>query len=153
GHLIGLAMLGGCSLLLNVRFMGAGLIAASPQRIEKTLRPWFIAGIALALLTGLVMGALNAGKLYASASFFSKMLALAAALIFSFGVTNSIAKADGTISRNALIATLFGMAFWLGSLFVFVSTPVTNVGLFHLTTACYAILLIFGSNRTRIIAG
>lgn len=152
-HLVGLAMLGGCSLLLSVRFMGAGFIAASPQRIERTLRAWFVAGIVLAVATGLVMGALTAGKLYDSASFLSKMLALTAALIFSFGVINSISKADGAISRNALIAAVVAMALWLGSLFVFVSTPVTNVGLFHLTTACYAILLIFGSNRTRIIAG
>jgi hypothetical protein len=152
-HLVGLAMLGGCSLLLSVRFMGAGLVAASPQRIERTLRLWFIAGVALALFTGIVMGALNAGRLYASASFFSKMLALAAALVFSFGVVNSIARADGAISRNTLIATVVAMVLWLGSLFVLVETPVTNVGLFHLTTASYAILLIFGSNRTRIIAG
>lgn len=152
-HLVGLAMLGGCSLLLSVRFMGAGLIAATPQRIERTLRIWFIAGIVLAIATGLIMGALTAGKLYASASFFSKMLALAAALVFSFGVINSIARSDGAITRNTLIATIIAMALWLGSLFVLVTTPVTDVGLFHLTTACYAILLIFGSNQTRIIAG
>lgn len=151
-HLVGMALLGGCSILLNVRFMGAGLIDATPAKIEKALRPWFRIGLVIALLSGLVMGILTASKVYGSAAFFSKMIALAAALIFSFGVTNSIAKADGRISRDASIAAAVAILFWLGSLFVLVSTEVANVGLVQLTTGCYAILLIFGTNRTRIIA-
>jgi uncharacterized membrane protein YbaN (DUF454 family) len=152
GHLVGMALLGGCSILLNVRFMGAGLIDATPARIERGLRPWLVTGIVLAILTGLVMGTLTASKVFSSAPFFSKMLALASALIFSFGVTNSIAKADGAISRNAKVAAVIAMLLWFASFFVLVSTPVTNIGLFHLVTACYALLLIFGANRTRVIA-
>jgi hypothetical protein len=151
-HLVGVALLGGCSILLNLRFMGAGLIDATPARIERGLRIWLITGIVLALLSGLVMGTLTAGKVYSSAPFFSKMLALAAALIFSFGVSNSIARSDGAISRGAMVAAVIGMLFWFASFFVLAVTPVTNVSLFHLSTACYAILLIFGTNRTRVIA-
>lgn len=151
-HLVGMALIGGCSLLMNVRFMGAGITSETPAQVEKGLRAWLWTGIALAVFSGLIMGALTASKLYGSSAFLSKMLGLIAAIVFSFGVTNSIAKNEGQVSRNALIATVIAMVIWAASILVFVSTEVVNVGLFHLITACYGMVLIFGSQRTRIIA-
>ncbi|HVY87687.1 MAG TPA: DUF6644 family protein [Hyphomonadaceae bacterium] len=151
-HLVGMALIGGCTILINVRFMGAGVIDATPQSMWKSLRPWVIVGVVLAIFSGLIMGALTASKLFQSNAFFAKMMALAAALIFSFGVTGSIARHEGKVSRNALIATVVALLLWVLSLFVFGSTEVTNVGLFHVVTACFAIVLVFGANQTRIIA-
>ncbi len=151
-HLVGMALIGGCSILMNVRFMGAGITSESPAQVEKGLRTWLWLGIGMAIFSGLVMGALTSSKLYGSAAFFSKIMALIAAITFSFGVTNSIAKADGAVSRNALIAAAVAMVFWAISILVFLSTEVVNVGLFHVITACYGMVLIFGTQRTRIIA-
>ncbi len=151
-HLVGMALIGGCALLMNVRFWGAGITSESPAQVEKNLRIWLWVGIGLAIFSGLVMGALTSSKLYGSAAFFSKIMALIAAVTFSFGVTNAIAKSDGQVSRNALIAAAIALVFWAISLLVFLSTEVVNVGLFHLITACYGMVLIFGSQRTRIIA-
>jgi hypothetical protein len=151
-HLVGMALIGGCSILMNVRFWGAGITAETPAQVEKGLRRWLWLGIGLAIFSGLIMGALTSSKLYGSAAFFSKIMALIAAVVFSFGVTNSIAKSDGQVSRNALIASVVAMVFWAISLLVFVSTEVVNVGLFHVITACYGIVLIFGSRLNRIIA-
>src|SRR5262249_42137806 len=130
-HLVGMALIGGCSILMNVRFWGAGITAETPAQVEKNLRIWLWVGIGLAIFSGLIMGALPSSKLYGSAAFFSKIMALIAAVTFSFGVTNSIAKSDGQVSRNALIAAIVAMVFWAISLLVFLTTEVVNVGLFH----------------------
>jgi hypothetical protein len=151
-HLVGMALIGGCSILMNVRFWGAGVTAETPAQVEKNLRVWLWIGIGMALFSGLIMGALTSSKLYGSAAFFSKIMALIAAVTFSFGVTNSIARSDGAVSRNALIAAAVAMVFWAISLLVFLSTEVVNVGLFHVITACYGMVLIFGSRMNRIIA-
>ena len=46
-HLVGLALLGGCVILLNLRLMGAGLTEEQPSTLERNLRPWLITGFVL----------------------------------------------------------------------------------------------------------
>jgi hypothetical protein len=149
-HLVGLALLGGCVLLINLRLLGAGLVDESPSLIERNLRPWLITGACIVIGTGVIIGILNASKLYYSPAFFAKMTAMAAALIFTFGVSNSIARKDGAVSNNAKIAAGVAFAIWLFSLGVFSTAQGVNPGTFHMITAGYAILALFGT-RTRLI--
>jgi hypothetical protein len=150
-HLVGLALLGGCTILLNLRFLGAGLTTETPSTIEKNLRPWFITGVAIILGTGIIIGMLNSSKLYYSPAFLAKMAAMVAALTFSFGVTNSIAKNEGTITNPAKIAAVVAFALWLFSLYVFTTSTGVNPGTVHILTAALAMLVIF-SGRMRWIA-
>jgi hypothetical protein len=149
-HLAGLALTGGCVILLCLRFMGVGLTNLSASRIEKSLRPWLIVGVALAIGSGLLIGGINAEKLYSSEAFYSKMMAMIAGLIFSFGVCNSVAKHEGEVTRNARIAAAVAAVFWLYSIDVFSFTQGLNPGMFHIVTAGFAILGLVGS-RTRWI--
>lgn len=149
-HLVGLALLGGCVILLNLRLLGAGIIDEPPSMIERNLRPWQITGACIVIGTGLIIGALNSSKLYYSPAFYAKMIALVAALIFTFGVANSVAKSEGVVSRNAKIAAAIGGVIWLYSLGIFGFTPGVNPGAVHMVEAGYAILVIFGQ-RTRWI--
>src|SRR5262245_30888707 len=68
-HLVGLALLGGTSLLLNLRVLGTGITDASLSATEKGIRPWLITGFLVVFITGLIMGTVNAGKLYSSPAF------------------------------------------------------------------------------------
>ncbi|MEP7209750.1 MAG: DUF6644 family protein [Alphaproteobacteria bacterium] len=149
-HLVGLALLGGCVLLLNLRLLGAGITDEPPSVIEKNLRPWLILGACIVIGTGLIIGALNSSKLYFSPAFFCKMVALAAALAFTFGVSNSVAKSEGEVSTTAkIIAAVAGLV-WLFALGVFGTAQGVNPGAVHMIEAGYAILVIFGT-RTRWI--
>lgn len=150
-HLVGLAILGGCVILLNLRFLGAGLTDETPSSIERSTRPWLIIGVVIVLFTGIVIGILNASKLYYSPAFFAKMTALAASLIFTFGVTNSVARHEGEVTMGAKITAAIAFAVWLFSMGVFSLSTGVNPGTFHMITAAFAILLIFGA-RTRWIA-
>lgn len=150
-HLIGLALLGGCVIVMNLRLLGAGLTDEPPSVIERNLRLWHIVGAAIVLGTGIVIGGLNAERLYTSAAFFVKMVAMVSALIFTFGVVNSIAKKEGAVDRNTMIWGGVAIALFLVAMGVFATGDGLNPGTFYVIAAAYAILAIFGK-RTRWIA-
>ncbi len=150
-HLLALGLLGGCVLFLNLRLLGAGLISDTPSGVERQLRPWLYIGVAGVLLSGLLIGMLNPEKLYTSPAFFAKMIAMTAALIFSFGVSNAVAKSEGRVSTWVMVAAVAAFGLWLWSLGIFSLSLGTNPGTFHLVVAGYVILLAFGE-RTRIFA-
>lgn len=149
-HLVGLALMGGAVILLNLRLMGAGLKEEPLPVLEKTLRPWFIAGLIIVLGTGIIIGMLNSDKLYKSVPFFVKITSLVAACIFSFGVTNAVAKAEGKTTTGTLIAAAVAFVVWLVALGVLGNDTISAPGLFHPLMAGYAILIIWGT-RTRWI--
>ncbi len=138
-HLIGLALLGGCVIVMNLRLLGAGLTEEAPSTIERNLRLW------------LVIGGLNAERLYTSAAFFVKMVSMTAALIFTFGVVNAIAKADGQIGKNTMYLGAFAIVLFMFAMGVFATGDGLNPGTFYIIAAAYAVLFIFGT-RTRWIA-
>ncbi|HEY7799387.1 MAG TPA: DUF6644 family protein [Hyphomonadaceae bacterium] len=150
-HLVGLGLMGGAVILLNLRLMGAGLTTEQPATLERNLRPWLITGLAIVLFTGIIIGMLNSDKLYKSVPFFSKMVSLLAALIFSFGVTSAVAKADGKTSTPVLIASGIAFLLWLLAIGVLGADSISAPGVIHVITAAYAILLIYGV-RTRWLA-
>jgi len=150
-HLVGLALMGGAVLLLSLRLMGNNVTSQTLPDVERSTRPWLIAGLAIVLGTGIIIGMLNSYKLYTSVPFFAKIMALIGATIFSFGVTNVLAKAGGKASVGVLVAGGIAMAFWLLSLGTFYGDPITSAGLFHPISAGYALLVIYGM-RTRWIA-
>jgi peptidoglycan/LPS O-acetylase OafA/YrhL len=152
-HLVGLALMGGAVILLNLRLMGAGLTSEQPSTLEKNLRPWFITGLCIVLGTGIIIGMLNSDKLYKSVPFFVKILSLIAACIFSFGVTNAVAKSDGKTSRPVIIAGAVAFLIWAFALGVFSMDGIAAPGLFHPLAAGFAILVIFGQRIRWLAAG
>ncbi len=152
-HLLALGLLGGCVILLNMRLMGVGMTSATPALMERNLRPWLISGVAAVLLTGIVIGMLNPEKLYTSPAFFTKMIAMVSALIFSFAVTNNVARQESGVKLSPLVMAMAAIAFglWLWSIGVFAVVEGVNPGTIHMIVAAFAILFAFGK-RTRIIA-
>ncbi len=150
-HLVGLALMGGAVILLNLRLMGAGLTEEQPSTLERNLRPWFIIGLAIVLGTGIIIGVLNSDKLYKSVPFFAKIVSLIAACIFSFGVTNAVAKAEGKVSLPMIITGGVAFLIWAVALGTFSVDQISAPAIFHPLAAGYAILLIFGQ-RTRWLA-
>jgi hypothetical protein len=152
-HLLALAALGGCVLLLNFRLMGVGLTNEPASVVEKNVRPWQLAGIIVVLLTGISIGMSNAEKLYTSPAFFVKMLSMVAALILSLGVANSVARHEGQVTMPAKVMAGIALVFWLVAIYVFGTVTGANPGSFHLVCAGWLIAMGFGSKMTRIILG
>ncbi|MDZ4759597.1 MAG: DUF6644 family protein [Alphaproteobacteria bacterium] len=152
-HLLMLGLLGGCVIVLNMRLLGAGLTNEPISVVERNLRLSLWIGVGGVLLTGVAIGMSNAEKLYTSPAFFVKMISLAAGLIFSFGVTNVVARNEGAISTPMKAAAGVAFLLWLASIGVFGSAIGANPGTVHLVVAGYAILFAFGSRLSRFLGG
>lgn len=152
-HLLALAVLGGAVLLPNLRLMGAGMTGETAASVEKNVRPWLWVAIILLAVTGLVMASVLAQRLYTRPAFLVKMIALAAALVLSLGVTNSLAKNDGAVTQTAKILAGIALLIWLFAVYVFGTSQGAAPGSFHLVFAGWLIVMAFGSNMTRIVLG
>lgn len=97
GHLLGLAMLGGAVLVVDLRLLGFGLRGKPAAYHLEQSRPFLLAAVAVMFATGVPLFLSEAVKCYWSDAFRVKMSALAAALLFTFGVRNRLVR-----SRPAL---------------------------------------------------
>lgn len=148
-HIVSLILLGGASILLNLRIIGYGLNDDPPALVERNVRAWLNVGVIGILFTGLLIGASNPDRLYTSEAFTAKMLALAAGLVLTYGVSMPVARADGRMGRAASVAAIVGLAFWALSLFVFSTAKLVNPGIWHVLTAAALIVLFVSRGVVR----
>jgi hypothetical protein len=110
-HLMALAILGGAVALLDLRLLGLGLTGQSVLTIERSCRPWLIGAVGAMVVSGVLLGLSEAQKLYDKQAFWIKMITLATALIFTFGVHNPIARRD-QVALGKVVA-LISLGLWL----------------------------------------
>jgi hypothetical protein len=152
-HLLSLTVLGGATLLPNLRLMGVGLTKQSPAVVEKTMRPWLIGAIIVLAITGILMGMVNPMKLYTRPAFLVKMIAFIAALILSLGVVRAIASRDGVVTMPTKVLAGVALVVWLASVALFGTSYGVAPGMFHVISVAWLIVMVFGSKLTRIILG
>lgn len=150
-HLLSLVLLGGSSILLNLRLIGFGLTDETPSQVRRGVAPWLNLGVAGILITGVLIGTSNPERLYTSEAFTAKMLCLLAALVLTYGVSMPAAKADGRLSPVALGAGLIGVAIWFLGIAVFATGKLINPGLWHVVTAAALVVAFVTRGRTRIV--
>ena len=151
GHLLSLAVLGGSSILLNLRLIGVGLTDETPAEVHRNLKPWMIAGVVGIIVTGLLIGSANAERLYTSGAFTAKMVGLMAGLILTFGVTLPATKADGAMGLGSRLAGVAGLAVFLLAIWVFLQAKLSNPGLWHVIFAGALVVLFATRGLTRIV--
>ncbi|OYX29319.1 MAG: hypothetical protein B7Y99_13360 [Caulobacterales bacterium 32-69-10] len=130
-HLASMAILGGTSLLLNLRLIGVGITDEPPSEIHRNLKAWINVGLIGVLFTGVLMAMPDGRRIYNDSAFTVKMLALAAGIIFTYGVSGPVARADGAVGRTAKAWWLVGMAILLLGVFVFSTTLGISPGMWH----------------------
>lgn len=151
GHLLAMIMLGGASILLNLRLIGFGLSEQSPSEVRRDVLPWLNLGVIGILVTGLLIGASNPDRLYTSEAFTAKMLGLAAALVLTYGVSLPLARADGQAGPAPRLLAIAGLVLWALSIWVFAVSKLVNPGLWHVLTAAALIVLFVARGLTRIV--
>ena len=85
-HLIGLTLLLGTILMVDLSLLGLGIGRSPASRIAKELRGWTTAGIVIMLTSGPVILSSEAIRCYRTPAFWVKMALLAIALIFHFTI-------------------------------------------------------------------
>jgi len=92
-HLVGLAVIGGAILVVDLRLLGLGLRGHPVSRLARDVQPWVIGSLILMVLSGVPLFLSEAIKCYYSFAFWTKMTALLLAVVFTFTVRRVVALA------------------------------------------------------------
>jgi hypothetical protein len=106
-HLLGLCVLGGAVLIVDLRLLGVGLRSYSIPDVVKDARPWFVGALIVMLLTGWGLFSSEAIKCYYNTSFWVKITTLPFAIVTTLLIRDRIALRS---SRDANATTrMIGM--------------------------------------------
>ncbi len=93
-HLLGLAIMGGVVLIVDLRLMGFAVARKSAAALARELEPWLISALIVMLTTGVLLYTSEPIKLYYNGAFWMKMEFLASAIVFTFTIRRRILAAD-----------------------------------------------------------
>lgn len=113
-HLLGLVLLGGAVLAVDLRLLGLLLPDQPTPVVSASAHRLLLAGIALMLLTGVPLFLSEAIKCYYSPSFWVKIVTLVPAILFALTVRRRVASAeDGRVTGAARALTaVASLAMW-----------------------------------------
>jgi hypothetical protein len=97
-HLLGLCILGGSLLVVDLRLLGRGLTTTPVAVLARHARPWLIGAIVVMVGTGVMLFLSESVKCYYSQAFWVKITTFPVALAFTFAVRQRVIGVDG-ISR------------------------------------------------------
>jgi hypothetical protein len=113
-HLLGLVLLGGAVLLVDLRLLGLGLRDQPVHVIGAAGHRLLLGGVTLMILTGIPLFSSEAIKCYYSQAFWVKIITLVPAVVFALTIRRRVASApDGKVGRAALAVTgVVSLALW-----------------------------------------
>ena len=113
-HLLGLAVLGGAILVVDMRLLGLGLKNHPVTELARDARPFLLGALVVMIATGVPLFLSEPIKLYYSQSFWNKMAALAIGLVFTFTIRARVTEIESvrnTARRQAVVGAL-SLALW-----------------------------------------
>lgn len=115
-HLLGLAVIGGVVLLVDLRMLGFGLKDQRIAEIARAAFPWLVGSLVVMLLTGIGLFLSEPLKCYDSRPFWVKMISLALAILFTFTVRWKVTMADEARVRPIWfkLVALVSLTLWFG---------------------------------------
>ena len=111
-HLLGLSVLGGSLLMVDLRLFGVGIRSRTPEQLVRTARPWLVGSIVILMGTGIPLFLSEAVKCYYSYSFWVKMSALGIGLLYTFLIKHPVIRRGAGPGVQAVIGVL-SLAIWL----------------------------------------
>ena len=115
-HLLGLAVIGGAVLLVDLRMLGFGLTNQRVAELARAVFPWLVGSLVVMLLTGVALFLSEPLKCYDSRAFWVKMISLGLAMLFTFTIRRTATLADETRVRPIWfkLVALVSLALWFG---------------------------------------
>jgi hypothetical protein len=93
-HLLGLGLIGGAVLVVDLRLLGLGLRRHPVAQVTRDAQPWLIGSLILMITTGTLLFMSEAIKCYYHPAFWVKMTSLFLAIVFTFTVQRKVTIAD-----------------------------------------------------------
>lgn len=114
-HLIGLALIGGALLVVDLRLLGFGLRRQPVAILARDAERWLIGSLLVMLPTGFLLFMSSAVKCYYLPVFWVKMATLFLALVFTFSIRRRVAMAVETGVNPVLSKVVGGVSILLWS--------------------------------------
>lgn len=112
-HLLGLALLGGALLAVDLRLLGLGLRDQPVAGLADKLNPYLKGSIGVLIATGIPMFLSESLKCFYSPPFWYKMTMLVVALLFTFTWRRRV-LAKGETDFPAKLTALLSLSLWFG---------------------------------------
>jgi len=93
-HLMGLAVIGGAVLLVDLRLLGCGLRQQPVARLAADAERWLLGGLAVMVSTGILLFLCFATKYYYLTFFWVKMASLILVVVLTLSIRRRLAMAD-----------------------------------------------------------
>ncbi|MFB3110990.1 MAG: DUF6644 family protein [Gemmatimonadales bacterium] len=113
-HLLGLAVLGGAVLVVDLRLLGLGLSRQPPAQLARDAQPLLLGSLVVMLVTGLLLFMCFATKYYYLTAFWVKLASLFLAVVFTFTIRRRVVTAGETKLRAmwSRPAALVSVSLW-----------------------------------------
>jgi hypothetical protein len=112
-HLLGLTVLLGSVIGLALRLANIAMKSLPPREVAREIRPYMFAGLALTVLSGILLFATEAEKLFLSEPFQWKIVFFVLANIFQFTAVAWLARSrDGSSLVVGKVAALLSVVLW-----------------------------------------
>jgi hypothetical protein len=111
-HLLGLSLLGGALLVVDLRMLGLVLTGQRISDLARDARPWLLAALAVMLTTGLLLFLSEAVKCYYNTSFRVKMSTLPVAIVYTFAVRQRVARSASIHTATSRVAAFGSIVLW-----------------------------------------
>ena len=110
-HLLGLAVIGGAVLVVNMRLLGWGIARQPAAQLWRDAKPWLLGSLTVMVISGILLFTSEATKLYYHEAFWVKMISLLLATLFTFTVLRKVALTEqGPVRSKA--AALISILLW-----------------------------------------
>ena len=115
-HLLGLGVIGGAVLVVDLRLLGLGLRRQSTAQLARDAQPWLIGSLLLMMTTGGLLFLSESIKLYYHEAFWFKMASLLLAIVFTFTIQRKVILAGETRLRPvwSKVVALVSILLWSG---------------------------------------
>ena len=110
-HLIGLALLIGTILMVDLSLLGLGIRGQPASRVARELKLFTVLGLTIMLASGPLILCSEAVRCYKTPAFWVKMALLAIAIAFHFTIHRRVTLAEHAHAR--LVAVL-SLTLWFG---------------------------------------
>lgn len=115
-HLLGLALLGGTVLLLDLRLLGLGLRSQPTAGLAGKVQPWLVGALMTMISTGVPLFLSESIKCFYSPPFWYKMGFLVLATTFTFTARRKVAAAEPGRVRPVFtrLTAAVSLGLWFG---------------------------------------
>src|SRR5438128_2170750 len=111
-HLMGLALIGGAVLMVDLRLLGFGLRRQPVAQVAQDAQRWLLVSLLVMLPTGLLLFMASAVKCYYLPAFWVKMTSLFLALVFTFAVRRRVIMATRMSPVRTRLVAVVSLSLW-----------------------------------------